>query len=495
MSTPPSPPTPPSPVPEDAVLESALSELVTNPSAATFRVQDTAFMLTYRGHLDKDAYAVWFKNGTGQRAFRNSCTIVIAHEVGRSGETPYDHSHVLIWSEKRFSSVNVRIFDYEGVHPHFSRVHKQNRLRVLNYIAKEDPAVKEFRDQYVAGQQADKESLASKVWSYDTAAEMLDALCTKASDAQGLMCLWNVGKAQSLAVEPIPLESMSPWQEFAHGLLTGNHLDNRSFHWFYDPVGNMGKSFFSRVMLTNYPKECLVLTDVGAQRDLAQVVRNSLAGGCSVKFVICDLPRSAIDYKIYNGLERLKDGILTSVKYSGTTVFLPHSPKLVIMSNFLPEVASVSLDRWKIYQLERSGGEDASVTLIRRIPLSALPTQVDPFGHPVLGARTPGLLRAGDLIELGPRPLLRQDADAAQVLIDLVDSPSPAVPIPELMDESSSSSDEDDFFMSSLHDGGARRVRTRTRLDQFYGQHVGLPMDFDGAAVDLTFLDSESSEE
>lgn len=81
----------------------------------SFHFQARKAHLTYRDHLDMDGLLEHLKSVGGEFKMYS-----IVHEVGDEDEddaTPYEHTHVFVWWNSKVDSKNVRIFDYNGVHP------------------------------------------------------------------------------------------------------------------------------------------------------------------------------------------------------------------------------------------------------------------------------------------------------------------------------------------------------------------------------------------
>jgi hypothetical protein len=70
--------------------------------------------------------------------------------------------------------------------------------------------------------------------------------------------------------------------------------------------------------------------------------------------VIIDLPRSSRGNKVYEAIESLKDGIITSQKYRGKTIVF-NSPHVVVFSNREPDRKKLSADRWDIRYIDETG--------------------------------------------------------------------------------------------------------------------------------------------
>lgn len=102
-----------------------------------FRFQAKKFLLTYKGHLDKETLFLFIN-----QKMKCECSVKICHEVGESG---YKHTHCAVLSPRKPNITNCRHFDFEGVHPNV-RLPKppnpaQHWKNIVKYVDKQDEEV------------------------------------------------------------------------------------------------------------------------------------------------------------------------------------------------------------------------------------------------------------------------------------------------------------------------------------------------------------------
>lgn len=147
--------------------------------------------------------------------------------------------------------------------------------------------------------------------------------------------------------KPIILPDIYGWQLEARDLLLEECKTptNRTCYWWWDPVGNMGKSQFCKYMIV---KHNAMVIQGGKCADIMNIVMNLDMD--SVPCVIIDIPRHHGNKVSYAAIECILNGMITNTKYeTGFKVFNP--PQLMILSNFLPNEDELSMDRWKIRNL------------------------------------------------------------------------------------------------------------------------------------------------
>lgn len=132
----------------------------------------------------------------------------------------------------------------------------------------------------------------------------------------------------------------SEWQRWLVGRLD-ERVDERKVHWFVDPVGGSGKSFFAG----NYRfggRGGYVITG-GKHSDIYY-------GYSYEGLVIFDWSRSHEDAFPYGVVESFKNGYFLNTKYESRPVRFK-SPHVVVFSNFEPDRSKLSADRWDVHKI------------------------------------------------------------------------------------------------------------------------------------------------
>lgn len=145
----------------------------------------------------------------------------------------------------------------------------------------------------------------------------------------------------------VPLRA---WQTACLQLLTPPPGD-RKVRWFWENVGNVGKSWMARYLALHH--NALVL---GAMKklDLLHAITKTISGKTVVVF---DLTRSTEEGAVkvvYEVLEQLINCVIHSGKYDSQTVWI-QQVHLVVFANFEPDRTSMSLDRWDVHHIATPG--------------------------------------------------------------------------------------------------------------------------------------------
>lgn len=309
------------------------------PDETKFRIQlrKGKLILTYRTHLNKQMYTTWLL----QKG--KSCKVWIAHE-NADPNNPYEHSHVLIMYEENMETRNVRYFDFGGIHPNIKKiVTKQHLLNVLKYMCKEDKSIEQDMVKLAS---ENNMTLFEQVAACKNRAEVLK-MVTNPCEVPGLLTMYKL-RDELNEVDPDMFTIQHEWQKKLDLELL-EKPNPRSIIWICGLKGNEGKSEFVRYHVAKY--NSLPFTQFGGARDAACVL---MGADWNKKTILIDLPRNAESKSIYEPMEMMKNGMMTSLKYQGGNVFLDRKPHIVVFANFMPDLFTMSKDRWDVRELIKS---------------------------------------------------------------------------------------------------------------------------------------------
>lgn len=139
-----------------------------------------------------------------------------------------------------------------------------------------------------------------------------------------------------------------PWQIKVSNMIK-EEPDDRSIIWIYETSGCEGKTSLIKYLLNTY-KESAYYVSGGRANDITfQIVENEQ----DIHLFLMNIPRNNEGFISYNGIEQVKDGLVSTSKYKGGfELFNP--PHVIVMCNFYPDITSLSLDRWKIYEIKNN---------------------------------------------------------------------------------------------------------------------------------------------
>lgn len=119
-------------------------------------------------------------------------------------------------------------------------------------------------------------------------------------------------------------------------------VDARKVHWFVDPVGGSGKSFFGSCWRSSNGKPGFIVTG-GRHTDIYYAYEYQ-------SVVFFDWSRAHEDTFPYGVVESFKNGYFLSTKYESKCVTF-RTPHVVIFSNFDPDRTKLSNDRWDVHNI------------------------------------------------------------------------------------------------------------------------------------------------
>lgn len=122
----------------------------------------------------------------------------------------------------------------------------------------------------------------------------------------------------------------------------------RNIYWFYEETGGIGKSTLTRNLCMT--EKCIVVSGkAGDMKHGIATVKDQTGDG--PEFVICDIPRTAMQFMSYGGMEEVANGCFFSTKYESAMVIVSQ-PKIICFANCLPDYSKMSKDRWQVYKID-----------------------------------------------------------------------------------------------------------------------------------------------
>lgn len=308
--------------------------------------------------MPKEAIAQWLEAKT----HRVLAFCRVAHELADECQ-PYEHSHVLVDFGSIFQTRDEHFFCWrpengEGVPPDFqydgcNKIHCNIRFlpsrRAFEdakvYIAKEDPANADLAQQVT--------NICDRIQRCRSVQEALRENVEKPADALGIITIFNMRNDVNDMVCDRP---DFPWHRDFLELYESNAPVNlRTIRWYYDENGNTGKTWLLRYLEDQYRDQngydWFPMAGIENMRETANLMMKAAQTGWRMKGVIIDLTRSfELGRRLYDTLENIKNGRVSSTKYTGGRLrFAP--PWVVVLSNWWPNTSMMSMDRWDIWEI------------------------------------------------------------------------------------------------------------------------------------------------
>lgn len=144
-----------------------------------------------------------------------------------------------------------------------------------------------------------------------------------------------------------PIERWPDWQRSLFEKLQSNP-DDRTLRWIYDPLGQNGKSKFLKYL--SYKWDSLALGYGHSVDTLNLVSKFPNKQHYGFNLTRCK-PSNISELDLYAAMESIKDGHFINLKYE-TAEIIMCPPHVTVFANHLPKMHMVSLDRWKIFEIE-----------------------------------------------------------------------------------------------------------------------------------------------
>lgn len=122
-----------------------------------------------------------------------------------------------------------------------------------------------------------------------------------------------------------------------------NDQTRRQILWVWETTGEVGKTWLTDYLDAAYCGKIYVTDGCGKHVDMRYMYNNE-------EFVVMDLARKSEDIVPYRLLEQFKNGRVYSTKYKPERKGNRRC-KVLVLANFLPKVAVLSMDRWDIIRI------------------------------------------------------------------------------------------------------------------------------------------------
>lgn len=120
--------------------------------------------------------------------------------------------------------------------------------------------------------------------------------------------------------------------------------DERVIEFLVDPTGGAGKTWIAKYLIDEFPNDVQYLR-IGKRDDLAFTIDETK------RVFLFDIPRGQMEYFQYPVAEMLKDRLVYSPKYDSRTKVLTNTPHVIVLANEVPDMNSLSNDRYVIIHL------------------------------------------------------------------------------------------------------------------------------------------------
>lgn len=267
-------------------------------------------------------------------------------EHAEDGETPHIQGYIQA-NHDHYSRFKA-LFGDNTIH--FEK-QREDSVKARDYCKKEEDWLEAGNYRFIPGQKArqgtrsDLDKLKEDIDNGDGYEEIMDkhfGCAAKYSKFIKERIMVRDNTKTLLEIERALLTTPArPWQQAVIEMAEGP-VDPRKIHWFWDPNGNVGKTW-----MANYLGACkkAIILDGGRRTDMAYIVAQSP----EAPIVVFDCARTVEGFMdgAYGLAEAIKNGRVTSSKYESKTVFF--GPKHVFFfANFEPDATKWSQDRYDV---------------------------------------------------------------------------------------------------------------------------------------------------
>ena len=152
-------------------------------------------------------------------------------------------------------------------------------------------------------------------------------------DINGIVRIWEERQAETRVKLDIDTYIRYNWHAEMWTKLPAKEWNYRRIKWIYDPDGGKDKTNFCKCFRSHYGG--MYFKTVSGSANIANCIKEQLKSGATAKYILIDLPRATKTHKMWDTIECILDGEMTSTKYRGECISMPEC-RPVIFSNWKP---------------------------------------------------------------------------------------------------------------------------------------------------------------
>ncbi len=258
--------------------------------------------------------------------------VVVGIETGESG-TPHIQGFVSFKTVTRFNAAKALIG--QTAHIEVARQPKN----AAEYCKKDGIFEERGAMATTQGQRGDLEDFKAAVKGGTLSLKQLREEHSEVMAKYANFCQQYV--VDHTPLKEVAMHALRDWQQELYAKLR-LEADDRKIIFIVDLQGNKGKSWFSRYFQYLHPDETQIIQP-GKRDNMAYVLDTT------TRVLFMDAPRSKQgDYIQYDFLEQIKDGMVSSYKYTCINKCFPHKVHVVVNMNQEPDMEKLSEDRYDI---------------------------------------------------------------------------------------------------------------------------------------------------
>jgi len=171
------------------------------------------------------------------------------------------------------------------------------------------------------------------------------AYCSK---DQGRQARYSLNFKPPRPIKTLTEQQLRPWQKGLIDILN-SEPDDRTLYWIWSQGGNLGKTTFCKFLTIKFGAIPLGGKAADVKNGIVTHVQQT---GSTPELIVVPIPRSCdSEHVSYQAMEYAKDMYFYSGKYEGGAV-CGNCPHVFVFSNFEPDFAKMSEDRWRVWQID-----------------------------------------------------------------------------------------------------------------------------------------------
>lgn len=195
-----------------------------------------------------------------------------------------------------------------------------------------------------------KTSFSTKIsWHKSTKVKQSIAYASDPAKRKPNGRIWNKGIKIKKPLRLITEEQLYYWEKDIVSFCQ-EEADDRTIHWYWHELGDMGKTSFAKYLVSKHDAIVLGGKAHDIRHGLCDYYKNH--NETYPDIVILNFTRTLEGYISWTGIENCKDALFYSGKFEGGMV-CANSPHVICFANFKPKTddSNISKERWHIHHI------------------------------------------------------------------------------------------------------------------------------------------------
>lgn len=286
--------------------------------------------------------------------------LIFNQEAGENTGTPHLQGYIQMGKQVAIESVTkflqnilgtqVRTFECNGSSEHNYNYCSKEATKIEGTETVEIGQIIQLRGKSSQGKRTDLEDVKAAIESGMSSEELQSTFFQQYAYCGRFLTEYKIEYDQRLIANELKDSTASAqlrsWQNDLLAIVTPP-CSERKVRWFWESVGNVGKSWMARYLALHH--NALIL---GAMKkaDMLHAITKTITGKTIVVFDLTRTTEEGSVEVVYEVMEQLHNQVIWSGKYDSKVLYIPKC-HTVVFANYEPNRQRMSLDRWDVHHI------------------------------------------------------------------------------------------------------------------------------------------------